>query len=122
MNAELLFLDFFFGSVNLSLQERILIEESFEYCFNYKVPEKYKLKKEEFQEKINEHIAESLNKTQNMEIFSEDKIIEDDLSPPKIPDIEEIYYKYQSGEFKISSEEDALSKIIDQLKRYNNNV
>lgn len=114
MNAELIFLQFFFENVNLSLQERLILEESFECCFNYKVPEKFKLKQEEFTNKI----FEDLDKTQEFEAYTEKEVLEDDLTPPKVPDFTDLYDKYKSGQFKVTTVGDALADIIDQLKKY----
>jgi hypothetical protein len=94
---QLKFLKFFYDQCNVSLRDRIIIEESFECCFNFKVPDSLK---------VNRYLINDTERDLISKIPKE----------PKVPNINldntnETHYNF--------NEEDAtsLSDIILKLKK-----
>jgi hypothetical protein len=94
---EFEFLKFFFEQCNISLRDRIIIEESFEYCFNSKVPENFKINRDS--------------------IFNiEPDLISDIPKSPRLPSIP--VDKNEVSNYTLNKDkETSLSDIIKKLKK-----
>jgi hypothetical protein len=94
---QLKFLRFFFDQCNVSLRDKIIIEESFEFCFDSKVPEDLRVNRD------------FINDTER-------DLTSDIPCPPRIPNI--ILDKISEANYSLNEEEKtSLSDIILKLKK-----